>query len=46
MHRIHIYSHKNEALTKVLDKIYAEEKSEIDLVIDLMQLRSLQKVSW
>ena len=29
-----------------IDKIYAKEKSEIDLVIDLMQLRSLPKESW
>ena len=39
----YINAHKNEAITKTLDKIYAKEKSEIDPVIDLMQLRSLPK---
>jgi len=42
----YINSHKNEAVTKVLNRIYASEKSEIDPVIDLIQLRSLPKESW
>ncbi len=42
----YINAHKNEAVTKALDQIYAKEKSEIDPVIDLMQLRSLPKEAW
>jgi metal-responsive CopG/Arc/MetJ family transcriptional regulator len=42
----YINSHKNEAVTKALNRIYAKEKSQIDPVIDLMQLRSLPKESW
>ncbi len=42
----YINAHKNEAVTQVLDQIYAKEKSEIDPVINVMQLRSLPKESW
>ena len=42
----YINTHKNEAVTKALDQIYAKEKSEIDPVINVMQLRSLPKESW
>ncbi len=41
-----INAHKNEAVTQALDQIYAKEKSEIDPVINVMQLRSLPKESW
>ena len=39
----YINAHKNDAVTKALDQIYAKEKSEIDPVINVMQLRSLPK---
>lgn len=42
----YINTHKNEAVTKALDQIYATKKSEIDPVINVMQLRSLPKESW
>ena len=42
----YINAHKNDAVTKALDQIYAKEKSEIDPVINLMQLRSLPKEAW
>ena len=42
----YISAHKNEAVTKALDQIYAKVKSEIDPVINVMQLRSLPKESW
>ena len=42
----YINAFKNEAVSKALDQIYTKEKSEIDPVIDLMQLRSLPKESW
>ena len=42
----YINAHKNEAVTKALDQIYAKEKSEIDPVINVMQLSSLPKDSW
>ena len=42
----YINAHKNEAVTKALDQIYAKEKSEIDPVINVMQLRSLPKETW
>ena len=42
----YINAHKNEAVTKALDRIYAKEKSAVDPVINLMQLRSLPKESW
>ena len=42
----YINAHKNEAVTKALNRIYAEEKSEIDPAINVMQLRSLPKESW
>ena len=42
----YINAHKNEAVTQALDQIYAKEKSEIDPVINVMQLRSLPKESW
>ncbi len=42
----YINAHKNEAVTQALDQIYAKEKSEIDPVINMMQLRSLPKESW
>ena len=42
----YINAHKNEAVTKALDQIYAKEKSEIDPVINLMRLRSLPKEAW
>ena len=42
----YINTHKNEAVTKALDQIYTKEKSEIDPVVDLTQLRSLPKESW
>ena len=42
----YIDAHKNEAVTQALDQIYAKEKSEIDPVINMMQLRSLPKESW
>jgi hypothetical protein len=41
-----IKAHKNEAVTKTLDQIYAKERSEIDPVIDVVQLRSLPKEAW
>jgi metal-responsive CopG/Arc/MetJ family transcriptional regulator len=42
----YINAHKNEAVTKALDQIYAKEKSKIDPVINVMQLRSLPKEGW
>ena len=42
----YINAHKNDAVTKALDQIYAKEKSEIDPVINVMQLRSLPKEGW
>ncbi len=42
----YINAHKNEAVTKALDQIYAKEKSEIDPVINVIQLRSLPKEAW
>jgi len=42
----YINAHKNEAVTKALDQIYAKEKSEIDPVINVMQIRSLPKEAW
>lgn len=42
----YINAHKNEAVTQALDQIYAKEKSEIDPVINVMQLRSLPKEAW
>ena len=42
----YINAHKNEAVTKALDQIYAKEKSEIDPVINVMQLKSLPKEAW
>ncbi|MEX1351546.1 MAG: hypothetical protein AB1Z31_27880 [Desulfobacterales bacterium] len=42
----YINAHKNEDVTKALNRIYAEEKSEIDPAIIVMQLRSLPKESW
>lgn len=41
-----INAHKNEAVTKALDQIYAKERSEIDPVINVMQIRSLPKEAW
>jgi hypothetical protein len=43
---IYISTHKNEAVTEALDKIYATEKSEIDPAITTMQLKSLPKEEW
>jgi metal-responsive CopG/Arc/MetJ family transcriptional regulator len=43
---IYISTHKNEAVTEALDKIYATEKSEIDPAINMMQLKSLPKEEW
>jgi metal-responsive CopG/Arc/MetJ family transcriptional regulator len=42
----YINAHKNDAVTRALDQIYAKEKSEIDPVINVMQLRSLPKEAW
>ena len=42
----YINAHKNDAVTKALDQIYAKEKSEIDPVNNVMQLRSLPKEAW
>ena len=42
----YINAHKNDAVTKALDQIYAKEKSEIDPVINVMQLGSLPKEGW
>jgi hypothetical protein len=42
----YINAHKNEGITKALNRIYAKEKSEIDPVINVMQLSSLPKDSW
>ena len=42
----YIKAHKNEGVTKALNRIYAKEKSEIDPVINVMQLSSLPKDSW
>ena len=42
----YISAHNNEAVTKALDQIYAKEKSKIDPVINVMQLRSLPKEAW
>lgn len=42
----YIKAYKNKAVTKALDQIYDKENSEIDPVIDLMQLRSLPKEAW
>ena len=42
----YIKAHRNEIATKAFDQIYAKEKSEIDPVIDLMQIRSLPKEAW
>ena len=42
----YIKAHRNEAVTKALDQIYAKEKSEIDPVINVMQFRSLPKETW
>jgi metal-responsive CopG/Arc/MetJ family transcriptional regulator len=43
---IYIKAHQNEAVTKALDQIYEKEKSEIDPVINVMQLKSLPKEAW
>ncbi|MCP4624961.1 MAG: ribbon-helix-helix protein, CopG family [bacterium] len=43
---IYISTHKNEAVTKALNKIHAKEKSEIDSAINMMQLKSLPKEEW
>ena len=43
---IFISTHKNEAVTEALDKIYAQEKSDIDSAINMMQLKSLPKEEW
>jgi metal-responsive CopG/Arc/MetJ family transcriptional regulator len=43
---IYISTHKNEAVTKTLNKIYAKEKAEIDSAINMMQLKSLPKEEW
>ena len=43
---IYISTHKNDAVTEALDKIYAKEKSEIDSAINVMQLKSLPKEEW
>lgn len=43
---IYISTHKNEAVTKALNKIYTKEKSEIDSAINMMQLKSLPKEEW
>jgi len=42
----YISTHKNEAVTEALDKIYAEETSQIDSAINMMQLKSLPKEEW
>jgi len=42
----YIAAHQNEALTKTLDEIYEKEASEVDPVVDLMQLKSLPKEQW
>ena len=42
----YINAHKYEGVTKALNRIYAKEKSEIDPVINVMQLSSLPKDSW
>jgi len=42
----YINAHKNEAVTKTLNQIFAKEKAEIDPVINVMQLRSLPKEAW
>ena len=42
----YINAHKHDAVTKALDQIYAKEKSEIDPVINVMQLGSLPKEGW
>jgi metal-responsive CopG/Arc/MetJ family transcriptional regulator len=39
----YINAHKNDAVTKALDQIYAKEKSEIDPVINVMQLNLCQR---
>ena len=41
-----IATHQNEAITQALDQIYEKETSEIDPVINLMQLNSLPKEQW
>jgi hypothetical protein len=43
---IFINAHQNEAVTKALDQIYEKEKSDIDPVINVMQLKSLPKEEW
>ena len=43
---IYISTHKNEAITEALDKIYAKETSEIDSAINMMQLKSLPREEW
>ena len=42
----YINAHKNEAVTKALNRIYAKETSEIDPAINAMQLRSLPMEVW
>ena len=43
---IYLSTHKNEAVTKALDKIYAKETSAIDSAINMMQLKSLPREEW
>lgn len=43
---MYISTHKNEAVTEALDKIYSKEKSEINPAINMMQLKSLPKEEW
>jgi metal-responsive CopG/Arc/MetJ family transcriptional regulator len=43
---IYISTHKNDAVTRALDKIYAKETSDIDSAINMMQLKSLAKEEW
>ncbi|MCU7850368.1 MAG: hypothetical protein KZQ89_20785 [Candidatus Thiodiazotropha sp. (ex Lucinoma kastoroae)] len=38
--------HKNQDVTKLLNKIYAKESADLDEELNVMQLRSIQKEEW
>ncbi len=39
-------SNKNQHVTKLLNEIYANESSKLELELDAMQLRSIPKEEW
>jgi metal-responsive CopG/Arc/MetJ family transcriptional regulator len=41
-----IQQHRGRGVTELLDRVYAEEESSIDPVLDDLQIRSLPKEKW